>query len=191
MILFDFDTRSRWKRRPFDPALVLDNAEVHVKPFPLAFERIDVPVSSATRNKYAKERARLFANLGARDPHILPRQLYLIGGKDKLAYIERHSRQPSLWDGADAQHPGRYVARNKRLGRECIITYDQVTPTGGPYTILELPHRFIDFSDYLRTTWQARTPVLVADLRVDQWYFSRYSEWRDRLNATYASLQQS
>lgn len=185
MVLFDFATRSRWKRHKFDIDLILDNVPVYVQPVPLDFRRVDVPTSAATKVKYAKERDKLFANLGAKDPHTLPRNLYLIGGKDKLAYIDAQA-QPSLF--GDGQ-PCRYVARNGRLKRDSIVTYTDVTP--GCYTVVEFPHRFIDFADFAQSAGQAQFDVLVADLKVDRWYFDRYTEWKDRIHATYASLQQS
>jgi hypothetical protein len=185
MILFDFATRSRWKRRPFDAGLILDNARVAVQSWPVDFRRIDVPTSAATQRRYEQEREKLFAQLGAKDPHTLPRNLYLLSGKDKLAWIE--NRQPSLFDAAGAG-PHQYVARNKRLGNDKIVTYDNAQP-GQIYTVLELPHRFIDFSDFLVTTGQAASDVLVADLKVDHWYFDRYTAWKERIHATYASLR--
>lgn len=189
MILFDFDTKSRWKRHGFDAGLILDNAQIQTTRLPLAFSPVEVLTSPATKTKYTQERERLFATLGAKDPHTLPRNLYLIGGKDKLAHLSRRTNngaQLSLFD--PPAQPGRYVARNKRLNSPGIITYADVTPTGGPYTILELPHRFIDFSDFIKTTGQAQSAVLVADLKVDHWYFKRYTEWSERIHETYASL---
>ena len=56
MILFDFDTRSRWKRRPFDPYLVQQESQVSLRPLPLSFSKIDVPTSEKTKSKYAAER---------------------------------------------------------------------------------------------------------------------------------------
>lgn len=180
MILFDFETRSRWKRRKFDADLIAGETQVHIKRLPVGFERVDVPTSDSTREKYKRERERLFANLGSKDPHTMPRNLYLIGGEDKRRYIDAQSL-PLF--GRQAC----YVARNKRLGRDCIVTYDAVD-SGQEYTIVELPHRFIDFSDFIRRTWQAKSRVLVADLKVDEWYFNRYTEWAGRIHDTYASL---
>lgn len=185
MILFDFATRSRWKRLPFDAGLIRDNAQIAMHPRPVDFQRIDVPTSAAAQRRYAQERERLFAELGAKDPHTLPRNLYLIGGKDKLAWIE--SRQPSLFDASEAG-PRQYVARNKRLGNGKIVTYDDAQP-GHVYTVLEFPHRFIDFSDFLTRTGQAASDVLVADLKVDHWYYDRFTAWKERIHATYASLR--
>ena len=189
MILFDLATGSRWKRRHFDAALVHGEAELHVRPHPATFERLDVPSTSATRSRYARERARLFAELGARDPHTLPRNLYLIGGRDKLAYLEqRLPAQPSLLPRPDSGGAGYCVARNRRLNRPEIVPYEAANLGHAPYLVLELPHRFLDWCDFVAYTGQVCHRVLVADLKVDEWYFQRYTAWGERLNATYASL---
>ncbi len=182
MILFDFDTRSRWKRLAFDAELIAAESQVSVRELPLSFSRVDVPTSAKTQAKYAQEREKLLREIGNRDPHTLPRNLYLIGGAEKAAYINAQSL-PLFADSSP-----RYVARNKRLGADCITTYEDVG--NPPYTIVELPHRFIDFADFILRTNQFASTVLVADLKVDEWYFARYSEWSERIHATYASLSQ-
>lgn len=188
MILFDFVTGSRWKRRGWDIDLILDNAKVQVRPLPISFNRVDIPTSEATKKKYVKERERLFANLGARDPHTLPRNLYLVGGKDKLAYIDQQGAgQLSLFGGNGRNL---YVARNQRLKRENIVSYGTAVPTDEPYTLVEFPHRFIEFSDFMKLTGQSQFNVLTADLKVDEWYYGRYLEWKDRIDESYSSLQQ-
>lgn len=189
MILFDFDTRSRWKRRKWDINLVLDHAEVHTRPVSLAFNQVIVPTSPATKRKYEKEKARRFEKLGARDPHTIPRNLYLIGGPDKRAYIdELETPQLGLFD--DGPRAQQFVARNQRLNRDNVVTYQTATGTDGPYTIVEFPHRFIEFSDFVKLSGQTEFDVLMADLKVDCWYFQRYTEWKERIDETYASLQQ-
>lgn len=187
MILFDFATQSRWKRRKYDIDLILDNAAVFVQPRTPSFGRVAVPTTEATRKAYAKDKAKRFATLGNKDPHTIPRNLYLIGGKDKAAYIDSQA-QPSLFGGRQGQA---YVARNQRLKRNNIITYGNVSREEAPYIALELPHRFIEFSDFLWTTGQRHTDVLVADLKVDEWYFQRYTEWSERIHETCTGLQQS
>ena len=187
MILFDFVTGSRWKRRKWDIDLILDNAQVQVRQLPLTFNRIDVATAASTQKKYEKEKARRFAQLGARDPHTLPRNLYLIGGKDKLAHIDAHAAgQLSLFDTAVG--PQQYVARNQRLKRDNIVSYAQAEESVR-YTIVEFPHRFIDFSDFVKRTGQLGGDVLVADLKVDEWYYGRYTAWSERIHETYSSLQ--
>ena len=181
MILFDFDTRSRWKRRPFDPFLIGQEARVEIQRLPVNFERVDIPTSEKTREKYTQERRRIFRDLGSRDPHILPRNLYLLGGMDKLRYI--YANDMPLFSAAC----GSWVARNKRLGSDKIVTYDEVQ-SGQSYGIVELPHRFLDYCDFIQRTGQAASRVLVADLRVDHWYIRRYTEWSERIHETYTSL---
>jgi hypothetical protein len=180
MVLFDWDTRSRWKRRSFDPYLVKQETQVQVHPLLVEFQRIDVPTSARTREHYDVERERLFREIGSHDPHAIPRNLYMIGGPDKLAYV-RAPGHPLL--GAEMF----YVARNKRLGMGRITTYADACP-GRQHALVELPHRFLDFIDFIYRVGQTAFPVLVADLKVDSWYLSRYQEWARRLHDTYANL---
>jgi len=181
MTLFDFDTRSRWKRRPFDQFLIQQEARVTLKPLPVEFSRTDVTTAEKTKQKYSQERDKLFRELGNRDPHIIPRNLYLLGGADKLIHINAND-MPLFSVSA-----GLYAARNKRLNSDKIVTYDEVQP-GERYGIIELPHRFIDYSDFIKRTRQASSQILVADLKVDEWYYNRYQEWSKRIHETYTSL---
>lgn len=174
MILFDFDTHSRWKRESFLAELVRSNAHVRIHPICVDFNPISVCTSDKTKVKYESEKEKLFSGLGAADPHTLPRNLYLIGGNEKAAAIDPFKR---------------YVARNKRLKLNNIDTYDDATTGNAPYVVLELPHRFIDFSDFMKTVNQSQFDVMVADIKVDRWYLERFNAWRERLDATYASLQ--
>lgn len=193
MILFDFATHSQWKRRKFDIDLVLDNAKVCVNPLPIGFEAVAVPTTPQTQKKYTKEKKKRFAALGAKDPHTIPRNLYLIGGKDKLAYIdsqEQEQEQLPLLRNGNCAHPSQYVARNKRLKRDNITTYNDDVVEEGAYTVVEFPHRFIEFSDFIKHAGQWHSHVLLADLKVDHWYFSRYQEWSKRIHDLYADLQQ-
>lgn len=174
MILFDFVTRSQWKRESFNAKLVRQRAKVSVNPLTLNFTPIPVSTSEKTRQKYESEKQKLFDSLADKDPHTLPRNLYLIGGTDKAKLID-----PVKY----------YVARNQRLKMPNITTYDDARPEDAPYTVVELPHRFIDFSDFIKRTGQTKFDVLTADIKVDGWYLERYHSWKERINATYASLQ--
>lgn len=185
MILFDFDTGSRWKHRRWDINLILDNAQVTARPpLPITFNRIPVPTSSATKKRYAEEKRRRFADLGTRDPHTLPRNLYMIGGKDKLAYIDRQSEMQMSLFGDRVDSRRLYVARNQRLRRENVVSYDTAAPANEPYTIIEFPHRFVDFGEFMKRTGQHQFDVLTAELKVDDWYWQRYSDWKERVHET-------
>jgi hypothetical protein len=170
MILFDFDSKSQWKRNKFDIDLIKENSNIVVKTPEIMFTAIDVYTQDSTKQKYKAEKYKRFAEIGGKDPDTIPRNLYLIGGKDKLF-----------------MNSFLCVARNKRLNSNNVITYGDYS--NGYMTILEFPHRFIDFSDFMRKSWQFEYNVLVADLPVDHWYFSRYTEWSKRINETCASLR--
>ena len=188
MILFDFATRSRWKREKFNPEL-LGETDICVRAIPITFKDITVPTSERTRQRYQRQRSKLFEEVSnsTRDPHIIPRQLHLIGGVDKLAYI-KSNEQPQLNLFSDSAESRHYVARNRRLKHPTITTFDDIDGVGH-YTLIDLPHRFIDFTDFLDTTRQTTIDVLVTDLKVDRWYFDRYQQWQERLNATYTNLR--
>lgn len=188
MILFDWDTRSRWKRRKFDASLVRAEARVCANRLPLALRRVDVPASAATQTRYDREREALFATLGARDPHILPRRLYLLGGKDKAAYIQSGATSPQLsLLPASGGRAGIYATRNQRLG-DGYMTYGEARPADGQIGVLEFPHRFLDWCDFLTVTRQTQFDVLVTDLKVCRWYWQRYADWTQRIHDTYKAI---
>lgn len=185
MILFDFDTQSRWKGRKFDINLILDNSRVVVNPIGISFRWINVCTSQSTKKQYVSRRQKRFDSIGARDPHTIPRNLYLIGGKDKLIYI--NSQNMPLFGALENKW---YIARNKRLKADNIATYQDFDIGNVPYTVVDLPHRFIDFADFITATNQYCFDVLVADLKVDLWYKNRYLEWSNRVNETITSLSE-
>lgn len=172
MILFDFDTSSRWKRERFDEGLLAEcGLSVTLRTPMLA--PVTVPVDDKTRALYQHQKTKLFAELGNKDPHTIPRNLYLISGKAKLPHI-----QPFAW----------HVGRNTRFKLDQIQTYKEPTYPHAPYTVFEFPHNFIDFSDFLALAQMERAEALVADLAVDRWYFERYTNWTQRVDDAYASL---
>ena len=175
-ILFDFDTQSRWKRSPFKD-LPLHEAQIEiVRPVPVSFRAVPVETDSKIKAAYARERERLFAEAedSDKDPHTLPRNLYLVGGKAKVAHVE----------------PGRpYLGRNNRLGIPALRTYREDAYPEKDYAIFELPHNHIDLADVVTLTGQGAYDVLVADLKVDAWYFDRFTSWAQRIADAYAALQ--
>jgi hypothetical protein len=175
MILFDFDTRSRWKRERFDRAL-LSEATLHVAPVPVTLRRIPVAVGPKVHAQYDAEKDRLFASLGDKDPHTLPRNLALVAGKAKLSAVDPQAA---------------YVGRNNRFKLPNFQTFKEDVYQHCPYTVFEWCHNIIDFIDFLSLSRQTAIDVLVADLKVDEWYFERYQNWVTRLNDAYASLQQN
>lgn len=174
MILFDWDTRSQWKREHFRPDL-LPECQVAMGPAPVELNPIPVPVGPKVLAAYAKEKAALLAELRAdpdKDPHLLPRNLLLVSGKAKLPAVD----------------PGRrYVGRNNRLKLPNLETYREAVGVG-ERTVFELCHNFVDFTDFLTVSRQHHVDVLVAETKAEHWYLDRYQAWAARLRAAQAIL---
>lgn len=173
MILFDFATGSRWKRERYDVDLLAE-IRIEIMERQPVFHDLPVPTDQATRAAYDRTRAELFRQLGARDPHTIPRNLYLLGGKAKSAAVPimRH-----------------LVGRNNRLKLERMATYREDSYPAAPYVIFELPHNFIDLADFSTLAEQSEFDVLAADLKVDRWYLDRYTAWAQRIADGYADLR--
>lgn len=164
MVLFDFDTRSRWKGSPYQPAL-FGEADIRSRAVAPEFVAIPVETDRKTRDAYVREKRRLVDGIGLKDPHTIPRNLLLVAGKAKLSAVK----------------PGRrYVGRNNRFKLPNIETYRDAAGLGDRI-VFEFCHNFTDMSDFLAISRQRRVDVLVSDLKVDRWYFDRYAQWAGRL----------
>lgn len=172
-VLFDFDTRSRWKRTKVQE-LPFHEVEIEVRrELTPVFTSVDVETTEELRRTYASKKDRLFAGLGLKDPHTLPRNLHLMGGKAKLKCIK---------DGIQ------YVGRNRRFKLTNLCTYRETPVDGIPRVVFEFCHNFVDFSDFLACTGQTNVSVLITDLKVDRWYLYRYEEWAGRIRDAYVTL---
>lgn len=169
--LFDFDTRSRWKRET-DIGL-LKNSDIHVLPVDISFNKTEVFTDLKTKNKYAEQKSKLIGNIGLKDPHTIPRNLYLLAGKSKLKVVSNNKH---------------YVGRNNRFKLSNLVKYkDNVQE--GDYTVFEFCHNFIDFVNFMAHAKYTDIDVLVSDLKVDEWYFERYCNWVDELGRVYAEIR--
>lgn len=171
-ILFDFDTRSRWKRTPF-AELPFAESGISVRPAAPSFRAIHIETDARTRAAYANEKRKLIDGLGLRDPHTIPRNLHLMSGKAKLKHVN-----------TDRQ----YVGRNNRFSLSNMRTYrDSEYPAES--TLFEFCHNSIDFADFLTLSRQTSVDTLVSDLKVDRWYFDRCQSWAGRVRNAYAAIQ--
>ena len=174
MILFDFDTESRWRRTRFDH-VDLTGSEIRAQAVTPKLTRVIEPTTEPERRAYERKKANLFDGLGAKDPHTLPRNLYLQTGKTRLRRID----------------PGkRYAGRNNRFKLENLTTYREAGPEP-IHGVFELPHNHIDFNDFLAVTRARELDVLSTDLPVDQFYWDRYQSWIKELGYVYAAIQQN
>ncbi|WP_156967931.1 hypothetical protein [Methylosinus sp. PW1] len=173
MILFDLATSSLRKAFPYGTDL-LSEVEIEIVDRTPFFAGVPVETDAKTKAKYAAEREKMFANLGMGDPHTIPRNLYLIGGKAKAAAAPKTA----------------IVARNSRLKIDRLATFRQDAYPDGPYAMLELPHVFMDFADFSALSGQTEFDVMLADLKVDDWYFRRFNAWSKRIQDGYRDLRQ-
>lgn len=172
MILLDFDTRSRWRREKFSRRLLAE-VDIVVCPTSPTIKSIPVETTVKERAAYARDRDKLFADLGLKDPHTIPRTLHLASGKAKVKQIDPSSQ---------------YVGRNNRFKLPNMMTYKEEQYSPGHRVVFEFPHNFIDFSDFLCLTGQIEIGAMVCDLKVDKWYFERYLAWSGRLRDGIAAL---
>lgn len=166
MILFDWDTRSQWKKEPFSRKLMAESRiKCHLPPIQIT--PVVIRTSEQYQAQYQVEKRRLIDSIGMRDPHTIPRNLHLFGGKAKLSAIR---------DGVQ------YVGRNDRFKLPLMATYKEPSYPSAPYTAFEFPHNFIDFADFLALSGQSSINVLTTDLKVDEWYLRRYQAWAGRVS---------
>lgn len=176
MTLFDWDTRSQWKRSALQDA-PLQESRIHCRRVPLQFIPITISTDDKTRLAYAEEKRKLISHIGLRDPHTIPRNLYLMSGTAKAKWATSTSDRA-------------YIGRNNRFKLSHMQTYKEDRYDAVPYTVFELPHNFIDFIDFVTLSGQTRIEVLTSDLKVDQWYLQRYDEWRRRIDECYSKISQ-
>lgn len=174
MTLFDFETKSQWRREPFQPDL-LRESRIAVTAVPLEIVPVRVSVDDKVRAAYAKEKADLLAEVRGdpdKDPHQIPRNLMLVSGRAKVPHVD---------------HARRYVGRNNRFKLSNLETYrDAKAP--GERVVFELPHNFVEMSDLLTVSRQHRIEVLVADTKAEDWYLRRFQDWVQRVRDAQAAL---
>lgn len=173
MILFDFDTNSQWKREQFSREL-LKECSVHVKKHSIIVNPVRVNASSVLKEKYEKEKQQLFSEIGLKDPHTIPRNLHLLGGKEKLLKVESSKK---------------YIARNNRFKLDNISTYSDLLEPNQAYILFEHCHNFIDFNDVCCLTNQLEFSLITTDLKVDEWYLERLNNWIKMLEDGYTAIQ--
>lgn len=172
MILVDFDTRTRWRREAWRPEM-RGEIEIAGRLPELRMVPIEVATDEATKARYARDKRKLIDDLGLGDPHTIPRNLHLLSGAAKLAHVDPERR---------------YVGRNNRLKIPTLQPFKVDAYADPPYTVFEFCHNFIDFAEFLALSRQVEIPVLVSDLKVDRWYFQRYSAWLGRVRDAAAAL---
>lgn len=164
MILLDLINKGKYKGKSFDYAF-LKEEDIKARTINFHINVIEVPISDKDKENYEKYKEQLFDNLGTKDPDTIPRQLHVWAGNLKKKCI---------------RHDKLYVARNKRFKLSNVVTYKEVEK-GKNYTIIDFPHRRIDFNDFLKKTNMKKIEFLNTGLKVDLYYLNELKAWNDRL----------
>lgn len=168
MILLDFLNKYKYKGKSFSYNL-LSEEDIMIVPKHFTVKPIGIQITQKEIDKYEKLKENLFANLGESDPDTIPRRLHVWAGNLKKPYI-----RPEVL----------YVARNRRFNLPNVITYKDVKM--GDYIIIDMPHRRIDFNDFLKKTKMQDIAFINSGLKVDLYYIDNLREWIGRLGDFYA-----
>jgi hypothetical protein len=170
-VLFDFATKSRWKHLPF-AELPIQEARIELERRTYAILPTHVPADPKTAAKYAATKRAMIDGIGHRDPHTIPRNLHMVGAKLRAAAVPSGS---SCVGRAQRDVAG-------RLATYAAQIFDQ------PCVVLDFPHRYLDWCDFVALSGQSEIEAIVSDLRADQWYLERFSAWCQRVNDGQAAL---
>lgn len=168
MILLDLSNPGRFKRRGFSWEVLAEEG-IHGNPVPVMVETMPISVTDRDIARYETLKAKLFDGLGTADPDTIPRKLHLFAGDLKKPYLRSECH---------------YVARNARFKMPNINTYRDVGL--GHYTIIDFPHRRLDFNDYLKHGGRHNVEFISSGLKVDQYYIRELKAWQERMAEFYA-----
>ena len=139
------------------------------------FSFTEIKASNNTVVTYDKLKHKLLSEIKLnvdKDPNNLPRNLYLVGGKNKLSLIDDNNY---------------YVGRNNRYKLANMEVYKkEVYPT--QFSIFELPHSPLDLWDVLSITNKVEVEVLKTDLPVDNWYAEKYLGLSNTIKDAYTKI---
>ena len=169
MILLDFENKDKYKGKSFD-YLFLQQEDIKIKPYKIKMDMINVPITNKDKEKYDTKKEQLFDNLGKKDPETVPRTLQLLAGDFKKSAIE-----------ADKI----YVARNKRLKLENVLSYEDIKGKGD-YIIIDTHYRRLNMNDFMKATGINTIKYLCTTLSIDNVIIDEFSKWEARLKAIYA-----
>lgn len=169
MILLDFSNSQKYKGLSLSE-VDLDAEDVLCVPRKISLSTIDVELPPNAQEEYEQEKEKLFDNIGNKNPDTIPRQLHIWTGQFKKSYILATKQ---------------YVARNSRFKSKNITTFKD-TEKRKKYILLDMPHRRLDFNDFLRQTEQTELAYISTGFGVDKAYIAEFNEWEGKVEEFYA-----
>lgn len=172
MVLFDLATKSRWRRSRLEDAPLGEVETIVFGARSVRFVPQIVAVDSELVTRVAAKKKELIDNIDDADPHTIPRRLYQETGS--VRYDAVHKSETLL------------VGRNNRFKMSRLVSYEKADTR--PRVVFELCHEHAVFNAWLSHARQSEVKVLVADVKIDRWYFDRYVTWGTKLAATYQAV---
>lgn len=169
MILLDFSNSQKYKGLSLSE-VDLDAEDVLCVPRKISLSTIDVELPPNAQEEYEQEKEKLFDNIGNKNPDTIPRQLHIWTGQFKKSYILATKQ---------------YVARNSRFKSKNVTTFKDAEKRK-KYILLDIPHRRLDFNDFLRQTEQTELAYISTGFGVDKAYIAEFNEWERKVERFYA-----
>lgn len=169
MILLDFSNSQKYKGLSLSE-IDLDTEDVLCVPRKINLSTIDVELPPNTLDEYEQEKEKFFDNIGNKSPDTIPRQLHIWTGQFKKSYINATKQ---------------YVARNGRFKSKNVTTFKDAEKRK-EYILLDMPHRRLDFNDFLRQTEQTELAYISTGFGVDKAYIAEFNEWEGKVEEFYA-----
>lgn len=181
MILLDFFNKNKYKCEPFVWEFLSD-VKTFIKPVHFNFTFTEVEITDEEREKYQKQRDKLFDEIELKDPITIPRNLALTSG-DFRADRMRNRGECAERDLFNWWFMGskKFTARNKRFKGLDVTTYkdDELN------TILDFPLKRVELIDLLTLTKKTDIEVITSNLSIDRYTKKDIQEWVERLEEFY------
>ena len=168
MILADMDKPDRFKGRSFDNSVLQELDIKGVRRTP-EISCVSIETTSTDAEKYEKKKESLFENIGMKDPNTIPRNLLLVAGDAKKRAVEEGKF---------------YVARNGRIKKPCVYTYENAVPAD-EYYILDMHYQIKVFERFIRDAGVKSLIYMKTDLSVDNVYYDQVRIWHDTMEDFY------
>jgi hypothetical protein len=168
MILLDFENSQKYKGMSLSE-IDLDGEDVLCVPRKITMSVISVELPDNAKKLYQEEKENLFNNIGNKSPDTIPRNLHIWTGRFKKDYIN------------DSDF---YVARNSRFKRNNVTTFKNAEK-GKHYILIDIPHRRLDFNDFLRMTEETEIVYISTGFGIDKAYIDEFNEWKGRVEELY------
>lgn len=168
MILMKFEKASKHVDK-FD-YMLLQTEDILINPKVVKMNIINVTTTEKQKERYEKQKERLFDNIGNDDPNIIPRKLQLLAGDFKKTAIENNKT---------------YIARNQRFKLDNVYSYNNYE-VGKGYIVIDTHYNRIQFIDFLIKNKMTKINYLATDLSIDTFVINDFTKWKARLDAFYA-----